>query len=554
MKKSAKRLLAAIVSAAMICMPMSVFAAGGNVASVDGTEYPTLQEAINNANGKTVTLLSNTTESVTIPEGTTIELDLGTFTLTNEDAKDTITNNGNLTVVGTGTVDNVSHQKTALLNNGVAMLSSGTFNRSKEAGTGADASGNNSYYTIVNHGTMTIQEGTTVMQNGKFSSLLENGWYNGNQNTSKKDSVLIIEGGHFTGGLNTIKNDDYGKLTIQGGLFENVAQAALLNWNSAEIEGGTFKVDSSSNSVVLNGYADASMDKGSLKVSGGTFSGTAVALSTMGGSQNSGTIELTGGTFEGDVVLRGTTYGGSLTISEKAVINGDVSNTKLDNITISGGSVEGTVSSTGTGTLAVNGGNFTVLPDSKYLSSVSTVAKYTSSNVATYIIGTAEEVAIQLASAVSGDEIDILQGNVSFSASEGVSVTNSGEGTVTVNNEVVEKDSTVVTPHVHQNVIHVEAKAPTATQTGNIEYWYCKDCGKYFSDTALTKEITKEQTVLSATGEGTAESTDPDGETTSDNENSPQTNDATNLAVWAVLTVLAGASIVKAALYVKHAK
>lgn len=103
-------------------------------------------------------------------------------------------------------------------------------------------------------------------------------------------------------------------------------------------------------------------------------------------------------------------------------------------------------------------------------------------------------------------------------------------------------------------MIHVEAKAPTATQTGNIEYWYCKDCGKYFSDAALTKEITKEQTVLSATGEGTAESTDPDGETTSDNENSPQTNDATNLAVWAVLTVLAGASIVKAALYVKHAK
>ena len=35
---------------------------------------------------------------------------------------------------------------------------------------------------------------------------------------------------------------------------------------------------------------------------------------------------------------------------------------------------------------------------------------------------------------------------------------------------------------------HVEAVAATCTKDGNIEYWYCPDCGKYFSDAAGTQE------------------------------------------------------------------
>ncbi|MCD7883999.1 MAG: Ig-like domain-containing protein [Lachnospiraceae bacterium] len=41
----------------------------------------------------------------------------------------------------------------------------------------------------------------------------------------------------------------------------------------------------------------------------------------------------------------------------------------------------------------------------------------------------------------------------------------------------------------HQNVTHTAAKAATCAATGNIEYWYCADCGKYFSDSSLTKEV-----------------------------------------------------------------
>lgn len=45
-----------------------------------------------------------------------------------------------------------------------------------------------------------------------------------------------------------------------------------------------------------------------------------------------------------------------------------------------------------------------------------------------------------------------------------------------------------------------DAKAPTCTEGGNIEYWHCTKCGKYFADEAGSNEISLESTVLSATG------------------------------------------------------
>ena len=55
-------------------------------------------------------------------------------------------------------------------------------------------------------------------------------------------------------------------------------------------------------------------------------------------------------------------------------------------------------------------------------------------------------------------------------------------------------------PHEH-DLQHFEAKDPTCGKEGNIEYWYCAGCGKYFSDEAAGTEIAKEKTVLAATGE-----------------------------------------------------
>ena len=50
-------------------------------------------------------------------------------------------------------------------------------------------------------------------------------------------------------------------------------------------------------------------------------------------------------------------------------------------------------------------------------------------------------------------------------------------------------------PNNHTDLKHIDAKAATVAAEGNIEYWYCEDCNKYFSDAAATKEITKAATV-----------------------------------------------------------
>ena len=51
-------------------------------------------------------------------------------------------------------------------------------------------------------------------------------------------------------------------------------------------------------------------------------------------------------------------------------------------------------------------------------------------------------------------------------------------------------------PATGHNLIKIEAKDPTVDGTGNIEYWYCKVCDKYFSDEKAEHEITLEDTVI----------------------------------------------------------
>ena len=50
-------------------------------------------------------------------------------------------------------------------------------------------------------------------------------------------------------------------------------------------------------------------------------------------------------------------------------------------------------------------------------------------------------------------------------------------------------------PNSHTDLKHIDAKAATVAAEGNIAYWYCGGCGKYFADAAATKEITRADTV-----------------------------------------------------------
>ena len=51
-------------------------------------------------------------------------------------------------------------------------------------------------------------------------------------------------------------------------------------------------------------------------------------------------------------------------------------------------------------------------------------------------------------------------------------------------------------PNNHTDLKHIDAKAATAAAEGNIEYWYCEDCNKYFSDADAKNVITQAQTVI----------------------------------------------------------
>lgn len=284
-----------------------------NAAAIDDVQYATLADAVAAANnGDTVTLLKNTVEDVVIPAGKTITLDLNGKKLTNKTGHTiTVEQGATLTVTGEGTVDNVTHQKAAVWNNGICYLNGGTYDRSKENGKNANDSGSNSFYAVLNHGTMEINEGATVYQSGHYSSLLENGYQSatsGNQGTgyvegtNAENPTLTINGGLFTGGLNTIKNDDNGIITIKDGTFTNYTQAAFMNHHVATIEGGVFEAENVA--AVLNCGAncvlDATHDKHETTITNGYFKG---AL-----EKNFGKLEVSGGYFTVDPTEYLATY------------------------------------------------------------------------------------------------------------------------------------------------------------------------------------------------------------------------------------------------------
>ena len=273
------------------------------VAMIGAKEYTTLTAAINEANtGETVKLLKDVTENVTIPAGKTITLDLNGKKLTNADGQDTITValGASLTVTGSGTVDNVTHGKAAIYNNGTVILNGGSYTRSAEASTSIKDANGNSYYNILNHGTMTIGKNASVTSRGSFSSLIANGYYNFSDTnprsgyvsgTNQETPSLTINGGTFSGGINTIKNDDNATLTVNNGSFSNMTQAAIQNNHVATINGGTF--DAKANHAIENRHFDGGHNTGSVTVTSGTFTG---GLYTTTGA----TWSISGGTFSSD--------------------------------------------------------------------------------------------------------------------------------------------------------------------------------------------------------------------------------------------------------------
>lgn len=93
------------------------------------------------------------------------------------------------------------------------------------------------------------------------------------------------------------------------------------------------------------------------------------------------------------------------------------------------------------------------------------------------------------------------------------------------------KGKSFVIPKI--NLTHVDAKAATAESAGNIEYWHCEKCGKYFSDAKAAHEITLEQTVIEKL---------PVKEAIN---NLPKTGDDSRVALWLLLLAVSGGVLLK---------
>ena len=91
----------------------------------------------------------------------------------------------------------------------------------------------------------------------------------------------------------------------------------------------------------------------------------------------------------------------------------------------------------------------------------------------------------------------------------------------------------------HANLKHIDAKAATKTSEGNIEYWYCDGCNKYYKDAKATQEITKAQTVTAKLP---------------DDSKSLQTGDNSNLALWIALLFISGGAVTVTTVYGRKKK
>ena len=275
-----KKVLATILALVMALALCSVsWADEAKVAKIGNAEDATLQEAVNAATaGQTIVLQDNVTltASLIVAGDKTVTLDLNSYKITADmNGPHMICNAGNLTITDS------SANKTGEI-----------------AKIGAET---NFGYVIENHGTMTLDR-CKISSTSVKSSAIENGWYTASENTAGTSCTMTIQNAEVVsvnaaGGLYTVKNDDYGVMVINGGVFTNgVAGAgAVLNWNDLTINGGTF-TGASAVRTLKSGSSNFEIGKSQIK--NGTFNGI---IDTLDNYNTGITIAVTGGTFSTDV-------------------------------------------------------------------------------------------------------------------------------------------------------------------------------------------------------------------------------------------------------------
>lgn len=269
--------------------------------TVNGVEFATIKDAlVGSDNGRVMILTDDLAEDVVVYGGKKMELDLAGHTLTNV-SSDTITilSGGRLTVtdsVGGGVVDCITHAKAAVMVNvgGSCVLDKGTYRRSKEDST----SGSNSWYVILNRGTMTmndiIVEGTSSFSSAIMSEV-DPDVTSGPNVYAGVDAKLIVNGMSCQSQKICIKNAEHSTLMFVDGQL-SCPNECLLNWSNATIAGGT--IESTGGIAIWCGNYRGS--GGALTVTGGTIKSAGASdidLVSADGDLETITPVISGGSF-----------------------------------------------------------------------------------------------------------------------------------------------------------------------------------------------------------------------------------------------------------------
>lgn len=362
-----------------------------------------LNDAINSSSSSNpveVQLSSDIYGSISIASGKVVTINLNGRSIIGNDSKTVITNNGNLTINGTGDVTK---------------------------STNVDS------YVINNNGTMTINGGN-FHNTSTSSSLVRN------------NGTMFINDGTFSNSFIAIKNDDNATLTIKGGNFSTSQDGAtaLQNWSTASISGGTFTANQNSFAITVNTYDNT--HTADLNITDGTINGNVHVsqFNTDGTSSNVPSMNLDGGTINGTLIV------------------GDVQNDVFQNgkVTVNGATVNGEFGfpKNTTGDIPeidVISGKFTKTP-LNFINTKSLGISYVSGSSKEYIVGSNNDIVnfLKQETISSTDSIGVIK--TSDDTEEILDLSNvEGVKDLTISNESDEK-VTVIMPDIEMFIKGME--------------------------------------------------------------------------------------------------
>ena len=455
--KNTRKLISSLVAFCMIIQlgSASVFA--------DTTGFD-LQAAIDAAeNGATIVLEDDVSQSVTIPSGKEVTINLNGFSITSEDY--TITNSGVLTIIGDGIITGlrtVSNTMKATLN-----LYGGLYTSSATSELGyvidnvgyltiKDASviskNVKAYGAIINQGNIVVDSGSMI----RSTSTQASGNGQSNYDIAFKRGDIIINGGEFYSASSIIgliyPNCEGGKLTINGGSF--TAQSHIVDNSSGEY----FPKD-------IDGNYYSTRD---ITIENGSFSSGDACFITCDSFDR---ITVNNGTFSSDdhflKAARGThkIYGGVL--STKRVVSTTYINNNHGNVEIYGLKTKSAVVDNDSN-VVIYGSEIRIINDSD-----------------SFYYGSYALSAIR--SAESGSKVWMYRGTMSARPQHDI-VFSIPDGHTDVfavlNGKTYEAGTNSQIIHATTHVTYDDPCIVSA------DYYHCTDCGKYFEDAACENEIT----------------------------------------------------------------